>query len=137
MSSNLSLCPVCGIDPEDTLHTLPLDLADHRFCRDTGEVTRDENDDPVWFVNVYEVDRVYGGPEEGGWYYDAGRLMATYQISGTYDDADELREQIRDGEWESTGNSGSVTYSGGDYDLEITLGAPGAEFYPEERPFYE
>lgn len=23
----------------------------------------------VW-VNVYEVERVYGGPEEGGWWYD-------------------------------------------------------------------
>lgn len=21
-------------------------------------------------VNVYEIDRIYGGPEEGGWFYD-------------------------------------------------------------------
>jgi hypothetical protein len=137
MSSNLSLCPVCEIDLNDTLHTFPLDVSSHRFCRDTGEVTRDEDGDPVWFVNIYETDRIFGGPEEGGWYYDAGHLMATYQISGSYDNAANLMEDVRNGEWESTGNSGSVTYSGGDYDYEITLGAPGVDFYPEERPFYE
>jgi len=27
----------------------------------------------IVYVNVYLVDRFYGGPEEGGWYYDAGR----------------------------------------------------------------
>lgn len=28
-----------------------------------------------WYVNVYEVYRAYGGPEEGGWYYDEGTLI--------------------------------------------------------------
>ena len=28
-----------------------------------------------WYVNVYEVYRAYGGPEEGGWYYDEGTLL--------------------------------------------------------------
>lgn len=27
-----------------------------------------------WSVGVYTVCSVYGGPEEGGWYYDAGSL---------------------------------------------------------------
>jgi hypothetical protein len=25
-----------------------------------------------YYVNVYDVDRCYGGPEEGSWYYDCG-----------------------------------------------------------------
>ena len=25
-----------------------------------------------WYVNIYEVDRAYGGSEEGGWWYDTG-----------------------------------------------------------------
>lgn len=29
-----------------------------------------------WVV-VYEIDREYGGPEEGGWWYDTGRLVAS------------------------------------------------------------
>lgn len=137
MLTNLNLCPVCEIDTEDPLHTFSLDGFSHRFCRDTGEVTRDEDGDPVWFVNVYEVDRAYGGPEEGGWYYDTGRLMATYQISGSYDYVEELIDNLRNGEWEQTGNSGSVVYVGGDYEFEVTLGAPGPDFYPEETPRYE
>lgn len=27
-------------------------------------------------VAVYLVDRAYGGPEEGGWYYDCGQLVS-------------------------------------------------------------
>ena len=26
------------------------------------------------FVNVYLIDRAYGGPEEGGWYYEVGEF---------------------------------------------------------------
>ena len=27
------------------------------------------------YVNVYKIDKLYGGPEEGGWWYDAKRLL--------------------------------------------------------------
>lgn len=30
---------------------------------------------PGW-IAVYEIDRVYGGPEEGGWWRDVGHLVA-------------------------------------------------------------
>jgi hypothetical protein len=136
MSSNLNLCPVCGIDPEDTKFAFPTDIVEHRFCRDTGEVDTDENGDPVWFVNIYEVDRVYGGPEEGGWYFDAGTLQGWWHAS-SLENAYELAEKLQDEPYKSTGDASSVVYSGGDYDFEITRGASGAESYPEERPFYE
>lgn len=33
----------------------------------------DQERPATWFsVAIYEVSRAYGGPEEGGWYYDAG-----------------------------------------------------------------
>ena len=32
------------------------------------------------FVNAYSEDQVYGGPEEGGWYYDAGIPLASVPI---------------------------------------------------------
>ena len=35
---------------------------------------------PLYFA-VFEVSRHYGGPEEGGWYYDRGRLLAYYKLS--------------------------------------------------------
>lgn len=31
--------------------------------------------DCLYWVGVYLVDRAYGGPEEGGWYYDCGELV--------------------------------------------------------------
>ena len=30
-----------------------------------------------WYVNIYKVESAYGGPEEGGWYYDVGELVET------------------------------------------------------------
>ena len=35
------------------------------------------------YVNVYLVHRAYGGPEEGGWWYDAGELVETRTCSNT------------------------------------------------------
>ena len=138
MSDIFTICPVCGVAPRDTEHEFPRDITDHyAYCRDTGIVTRGADNEPVWFVNVYEVSRVYGGPEEGGWYYDAGQLLATYVVPGTCEDAHALRERLRDNEWASTGKASSVVYSGGEFELEITLGAPAPDFFPEGTPHYE
>lgn len=32
---------------------------------------------PTW-INVYEYSRHYGGPEEGGWWYDSWECLASY-----------------------------------------------------------
>ena len=32
------------------------------------------------FVNVYEVSREYGGPEEGGWWFDTGQPVAIFVV---------------------------------------------------------
>lgn len=55
-----SSCPVCNT-----------------LLRETS-VTRD----PLYVtVAVYEMTRAYGGPEEGGWYYDQGTLLRGTQRS--------------------------------------------------------
>ncbi len=38
--------------------------------------TKHESSKPI-YVSLYEVDRCYGGPEEGGWWYDAYHLLST------------------------------------------------------------
>lgn len=38
-------------------------------------------------VAVYEVDRAYGGPEEGGWWYDCGDLVRVAKRFRSEDDA--------------------------------------------------
>lgn len=48
-----------------------------------GVLIRAESDDsgrrPVW-VNVYRVDRCYGGPEEGGWWYDVYECVESVRL---------------------------------------------------------
>lgn len=55
-------CYWCSINTEDS--------------HDCDGKMRWVRDDPAQFVSIgmYETHRVYGGPEEGGWYYDAGVL---------------------------------------------------------------
>lgn len=33
------------------------------------------------FINVYHVQQAYGGPEEGGWYYDVSIPVRTLDVS--------------------------------------------------------
>lgn len=67
-----------------------------------------DRDATYWSVGVYEVTRQYGGPEEGGWYYDAGyriephkmRVFADYAEAALYAARlwDELPESDKRGE---------------------------------------
>ena len=42
----------------------------------------------------YEIDREYGGPEEGGWWYDSGTFVRAIALH--FDDATALRTQRRE-----------------------------------------
>ena len=43
---------------------------------DEEEAEPAKQEAPFFMVSVYLVDRAYGGPEEGGWYYDTGEPVA-------------------------------------------------------------
>ena len=47
-----------------------------------------------YFVNVYRTERAYGGPEEGGWWYNKGEYLGSY---GMYAEgrANLVRERVR------------------------------------------
>lgn len=83
-------------------------------------------------VNVYEVSRNYGGPEEGGWWYDTGHCVETRRCA-TRADAERVQAALRD-EYPRTGRRSSVL-GGDDYEVVIEDG-PGRD-YPEHRPHYE
>jgi hypothetical protein len=98
-------------------------------------VTRPETPE-VKFVNVYEMFREYGGPEEGGWWYDRGELIVVIRCAAN--EAADVRDQLRSYFPTQTGSSRGycgVTYTGGDYRTEIS-DTPG-QSYPAERPHYE
>lgn len=100
----------------------------------------------TWHINVYERGRCYGGPEEGGWWYDTGvyqPMMSTTfdKVSSTTKDevtalAQALQRRLND---ESAANKvplvGSTQYNGGRY-LVMIQRKPGADF-PADRPVYQ
>ena len=46
------------------------------------------------YVSVYEVDREYGGPEEGGWWYDNYELVDTHPVA-TLEAARKVKEFLK------------------------------------------
>ena len=92
-------------------------------------------------VAVYELDRAYGGPEEGGWYYDCGELV---RVVKRFDDErkarayasrlnDKLYSRMKYYGWAS---SSSVSYAGGEYEARV-YDNEAPEYFPNERQYYE
>lgn len=86
-----------------------------------------------YYVNAYAVDRMWGGPEEGGWWYDTGEpvesiLFETWAAAEAYRDGEGARK------WPTTRARYSVL-GGEDHTLWIErhFAAP----WPDSRPHYE
>lgn len=104
---------------------------------DTGERPRSESCScrchwGTYYVNVYEIDRGYGGPEEGGWWYDSGTPVAAVPFD-TLREAEDFAEVMR-ARFPHNHSSSSVAYRGGDFGVRIErrFAAP----YPEHTPRY-
>lgn len=99
----------------------------------TANKYRNPDGTQQWFVGVYDVDRGYGGPEEGGWYFDAGTLVRQIAVS-SYDEAERVRNELRE-EFPKTDRRYSVL-GGADYDITIGIEPP-RDMFPEQTPRYE
>jgi hypothetical protein len=91
----------------------------------------------VKYVNAYRVSRHYGGPEEGGWWYDSGEPLASVPLE--LDSTQETIQTVRDRltallGWTDSRNRYSVL--GGD-DFEIYVQSEPAAHFPDGRPHYE
>jgi len=87
-------------------------------------------------VNVYELERNYGGPEEGGWFYDSGFPVKSVRVKNCVEAVDEVRNTLRN-EFTSTGNLGSVLHSLRRGCFDIHVEDKPAEYWPQEAPHYE
>jgi hypothetical protein len=116
------------------IHDYPPDNGEGfgRWVKDGIDVTLVGEVDPV-YVGVYEVGRAYGGPEEGGWWFDCGELVKVV-ICSSYDEAEEVREILSE-EYPNTGKRSSVL-GGEDYGIYFSDTFPEA-FFPERTPHYE
>jgi len=98
----------------------------------------DNHGKEISFVGVYEVHRSYGGPEEGGWWYDSGELVEQFVC----DDDEmpefiaELKEKYPRQEPGSRDYYCNVLYTGGDYRIDWSR-KPMPNHFPEVRPHYE
>lgn len=90
-------------------------------------------------VAFYEIDRAYGGPEEGGWWFDTGTFV---RISRTFKNRDAAYAYARRANallhviQRDARDVSSVLYDGGRMAAEVYDGLPPA-FFPETRPYYE
>lgn len=93
----------------------------------------------TYVLAFYEIDRAYGGPEEGGWWYDTGQLVRVWRTFKTEETAcavahraNRLLEYLQ----RHRPDVGSVIYNGGRHSVAVYENfAP--KFYPAIRPRYE
>jgi hypothetical protein len=90
------------------------------------------------YINIYELDRHYGGPEEGGWWYDSGTPVVSLALpDGTHEhEAQEAVDALRM-VYTYANRMGSVLYPEDGYDYSVVLEEEPAKAYPTERPYYE
>jgi len=93
----------------------------------------------TYVIAAYEIDRQYGGSEEGGWWYDSGELVRVLGVRASEDEAYALARRLNG--WMKRlqcdkRDVGSVLYDGGRYAIEVYENVPPA-FYPAQRPHYE
>lgn len=81
-----------------------------------------------WSVAVYDVEGVYGGPEEGGWWYTAGYLVQPMKIR-VFEDFEEAHKYLEElHEWCQLESS---NYQARGYTEELPL-----KYFPKVRPRY-
>lgn len=109
-----------------------------------AESDTDADSEPAFFaVAPYLVWRQYGGPEEGGWYYDAGEpaleaWLPVPVICKTRAEAYAARDVMQEA-LDADANVGLrdkySVLSSGVYEAHVSYGYPHP--FPVEQPFYE
>ena len=91
-----------------------------------------------YVVALYELDRCYGGPEEGGWWYDCGTLARVLRVVPIEDAAyavgaraNRLIDRLQRGRTDVS----SMAYRGGRLGAEVYADTAPPSF-PETRPTY-
>src|SRR5688500_13825341 len=101
------------------------------------EVADPDNEPPnIRYINVYIIEREYGGPEEGGWWYDVGTPQGVSLVVNTIS-APEVQElwDLLSEKYPTRGARYSMAPSDEDYVVKLETHPP--REWPEERPYYE
>ena len=100
------------------------------------QVARDLNSGAIKWLTIYEITRHYGGPEEGGWWYNLLDLLETLPISVSGEGEIEtlklhLLNKHKELVW------GDIYSVNGGAELEIILEDSPGENRTEKTPTYE
>ena len=89
------------------------------------------------YVNTYEVDREYGGPEEGGWWFTTYTPVASRRLPerATLSMACKRADMMNDALPRPRFRAGSVLYRGGECTVRVEDHPAKAQ--PEQWPHYE
>jgi hypothetical protein len=93
----------------------------------------------TYTVAFYEIDRAYGGPEEGGWWYDCGslkRLARTFKSKAAAQAYASRANNLLTHIQRDLRSVNSMAYGGGRYRARVYEGIP-PSYYPQGRPHYE
>jgi hypothetical protein len=89
-------------------------------------------DNQIVFINVYEVERHFGGHEEGGWYFNALTCVETFPVRNSA--ADDMVEVLTDeNQFRKWGNIASVL---GGTDVVVQIDEEPKQYETKERPYY-
>lgn len=83
------------------------------------------------YMNVYITEQMYGGPEEGGWYYTVGDPLASVPVAmdATQEELDDLEKHIR--------RTMDLPEADERSDYQVCIELDFAQPFPKERPHYE
>lgn len=87
------------------------------------------------YVNVYMLDRVCGGAEEGGWWYDTGSVELSL-VCDSVESAEAYAVMLLD-TYRDNGNRYSVIYYRKSPDFLVEVDNKPAADWPREQPHYE
>ena len=123
-------CADCGCNAT-------LSQCDHEYgeyycpeCGGDGMKFNRENPATWYSVGVYSTSREYGGPEEGGWYYDTGRLLPETLRSYSDDEFEEAKAYYERLKAEIAQDSAGPLFLVQYYAEEHVMA------YPKKRPYY-
>ena len=95
-----------------------------------------KNQPVTYYLNEYQVDLAYGGPEEGGWTYETGIFTKCLGTADSREKALRMRrsEQQRIDEENARRPDFTSVLSQGE--LRLYVQAHRGEDFPKERPYY-
>ena len=101
------------------------------FDQEVVEVKTDP--EMLVFVNVYEIERAYGGSEEGGWWYNTHDCLESVPVANK--NSNKMKEYLE--EKYAHVNRGNIYSVLGGAELAVYIERTPCESQTRERPHYE